>query len=63
MRNIWSTIREKDGAGQADRIVLNLDDSGASLDALRSQFRDWPIDGLKEVLIVRGGAVVKFFPF
>ncbi|QRK12959.1 hypothetical protein JQX13_24750 [Archangium violaceum] len=62
-RNIADRILKfKVEPGQADRIVLNLDDSGVSLDALKQQFKDWPIPGLKEVIVVRGGKVIPLFP-
>jgi len=58
-RNIWTTAEGKVTSGQTNRLILNLDDSKVSLDALRSQFNDYPIEGLEEVLIVRHGAVSK----
>lgn len=63
-RNIATLIeRSKVATGQADRIVLNLDDSAVSLDALRKQMTDYPIPGLKEMIIVKDGTVIPFFPF
>ena len=61
-RNIWSEIQEKIEDGQAYRIVLNLDDSPVTLEALRRQFKDWPMPGLKEVIVVQGGRVIPFWP-
>ncbi|WP_433197392.1 hypothetical protein ACQP1G_00900 [Nocardia sp. CA-107356] len=62
-RNIASTIEGKVTSGQADRIVLNLSDSSVDLTTLKSQLRDWPIQGLKEVIVVdKGGNIVPFFP-
>jgi hypothetical protein len=63
-RNIAANIeRAKVMPGQADRIVLNLDDSAVSLEALRIQLTHFPIAGLQEVIVVRGRSVVPFFPF
>ena len=57
-RNVYSVVeRTKVATGQTDRIVLNLDDWGGDLGALRAQFAEWPMDGLNEVLVVRDGAV------
>jgi hypothetical protein len=57
-RGIWSEVEDKVGKGQTERIVINLDDWGGDIDALRKQFADWPIDGLQEVLVVKGSSVM-----
>ncbi|MBI1930891.1 hypothetical protein HYR99_42420 [Candidatus Poribacteria bacterium] len=62
-RNIWDSIRkDKVAKGQANRIILNLDDSTVTLADLRQQFHDWPMPGLKEVIVVRDGRVIPFWP-
>jgi len=62
-RNIWELIRrEKVAREQANRIILNLDDSSVTLQDLKRQFDDWPMPGLKEVIVVRGGRVIPFWP-
>jgi hypothetical protein len=61
--NIVDTIAAKVGSGQADRIVLNLDDSKVSLEALRQQFISNPIPGLQEIIIIKEGIILEFFPF
>lgn len=61
-RSIWSEIQGKVTEGQTSRVVLNLDDSAASMDALRTQFTRWPIEGLDEVMVLRGGQVLRLFP-
>jgi len=62
-RNIWDSIRrEKIVAEQAGRIILNLDDSDVTLANLKQQFNDWPMPGLKEVIVVRSGRVIPFWP-
>ena len=60
-RAIWTEIGSKISRGQTERVVLNMDDSPVTLDALREQFR-YPIDGLLEVIVVRGGDVIPLFP-
>ncbi|MCT2587694.1 CdiA C-terminal domain-containing protein [Actinophytocola gossypii] len=62
-RNIAANIQEKIDAGQTERVVLNLTDSSVSLDAMRNQLRDWPIEGLKEVIVIDAdGNVLNFYP-
>lgn len=56
-RGLYSAVQEKVVAGQTDRVVLNLDAWAGDLDALRTQFTDWPMEGLNEVLVVRNGTV------
>ena len=31
-----------------------------TVEALRAQFKDWPIKGLEQMLVIRGGKVVDF---
>ena len=57
-RNIWSRVKEKIEDGQAPNIVIGLQDSTVDEGALRQQFADWPIDGLGDVIIVRGDGSV-----
>ncbi|MBY8343278.1 hypothetical protein LXH13_27480 [Streptomyces spinosirectus] len=62
-RSIWTAVQKKVDAGQTDRVVLNLGDSDADLGAVRSQFHSWPMNGLKEVVVIdRAGNVVHLYP-
>lgn len=65
-RSIWSNIKkEKVDEGQTDRVVINIDapDAKVSVDALRTQFQDYPMPGLKEVkVIAKGGAIIDIYP-
>lgn len=65
-RNIWTYVRdEKVGKGQADHVIINLDDPGAkgNVEALRKQFQDWPIPNLKEVKVIdKGGKIIDLYP-
>lgn len=61
-RNIWKEVVRKVDEEQTERVVLNLDDSPVDLDALTAQFAAWPIEGLQEVLVVRGEQVIHFYP-
>lgn len=62
-RNIASSIENKIRSGQTDRIILNLDDSSVSIEALQEQFKTYPIEGLQEIIIIKDGKVILFFPF
>lgn len=66
-RNIWSEINNSklnppNKARQADRIVLNLSDSAVEMAALKKQFSDWPMEGLKEVIVIKNGQIIPFWP-
>ncbi|MFD9596201.1 hypothetical protein ACFWA9_26115 [Kitasatospora sp. NPDC059973] len=62
-RSISTGIQKKVDSGQADRIVLNLSDSGVDAAAMRKQLQDWPIEGLKEIKVIdSSGNVVHFYP-
>ncbi|MCL2779878.1 MAG: hypothetical protein FWD73_17945, partial [Polyangiaceae bacterium] len=60
--NVYSKVAKKVHKSQADRIVLNLDDWGGHVENMRKQLVDYPIDGLKEVKIVKNGSVVDLYP-
>lgn len=60
-KNIWSTVEEKTIA-QAERIVLNLDDFKGSIDGLYKQFKEWDIETLKELLVIKNGNVTRWIP-
>jgi hypothetical protein len=50
VRNIWSEVEDKVLVKQqTQRAVVNLEDWRGDIGALRRQFADWPIPGLKEV--------------
>jgi uncharacterized protein YukE len=61
--NIRGKLSEKVSEGQADRIVLNMDDTPASMDQIADVLRRKPIADLKEILVVKDGKVIPFFPF
>ncbi|MQM27439.1 CdiA C-terminal domain-containing protein [Glycomyces albidus] len=60
---IRDDISNKVKKDQADRIVLNLDDSGVNLADLRATLERRPIGNLQEIKIVQNGQVVNFYPF
>ncbi len=61
-RNAASEMEEAVNEGQADRIVLNLEDSPIQLGAMKKQLDDWQIEGLKEVIVIKDGQVIPFWP-
>lgn len=62
-RNVASEISDAVNEGQADRIVLNLEHNDSlTLDAMKKQLDDWPIDGLKEVIVIKNGEAIPFWP-
>lgn len=63
IRNVASTIEEKVvKKGQANRVVLNLDDWWGDMESLIKQLNDYPIEGLEEVLVVKDGSVLSIYP-
>jgi len=67
-RNIWDSIdfgkvNPPKKPRQATRIVLNLADSLVDLSELKTQFRNYPMQNLEEVIaITREGAIVHLWP-
>jgi hypothetical protein len=61
VRGIWSEVGEKVlDREQTQRVVVNLADWAGDLAALRRQFAEWPIPGLREVkVITRSGDIVQ----
>jgi hypothetical protein len=61
-RNILDAIAKKVNKGQADRIVLNLEDSQVTLKALQQELLENPITNLKEIILIRDGKIILFHP-
>lgn len=57
-RNIWREIQRKVEKGQTNNVVISLRDSDVQEEALRRQFEEWPIEGLREVIIIRRDSTV-----
>ena len=62
IRNIADVVKEKVVDEQTRRIVLNLDDTRASLEALKQQFAQYPVENLEEVIGIRNGIISHIFP-
>ena len=54
--------RESYKKGQTERVVLDLDDWKGDVNALVKQLNDYPIEGLKEVIVVHNGSVQSIYP-
>jgi hypothetical protein len=61
-RSIRFSIAAKVEKQQADRIVLNLDDSQVALESLKRHLLEDPISGLKEIIAVKDGRIIFFHP-
>ncbi len=61
--NIRTKLSNKVSEDQADRLVLNLDDTSRSMADIADMLRRKPIADLKQILVVQDGTVVRFFPF
>jgi hypothetical protein len=59
--NIWSEVQGKVERGQTNNVVISLRDSDVQEEALRRQFEEWPIEGLREVIIIRRDGTVGRF--
>ncbi|MFG1953048.1 hypothetical protein [Micromonospora sp. NPDC048830] len=60
---VRSKINRKVASGQADRIVLNLDDTTVGTAELRRLLERRPVPDLKEIKVIQGGVVHDFYPF
>jgi hypothetical protein len=59
-RGVWREVQIKIDRLQTQRVVVNLQDWRGDMSALRKQFLDWPIAGLKEAkAITPDGDVVQ----
>lgn len=63
VRGVWTEVSGKVTESQTQRVVLNLQDWRGDLTALRKQFDDWPIPGLKELkAVTRSGVIMQIVP-
>lgn len=62
-RNIASTIEEKVVKNnQTKRVVLNLNDWKGDIQILVKQLKDYPIEGLEEVIVVQNEKIQSIYP-
>lgn len=63
VRGVWSEVSQKVDKKQTQRVMINLQDWGGDLPALRKQFDDWPIPRLKELAAVTpNGTIIQILP-
>jgi hypothetical protein len=43
--------------------MVNMNESKLTMEQMTKQFKDFPLEGLKEVILVKDGKVIHFFPF
>ena len=60
-RNIWSEVQGKVEKGQTNNVVISLRDSDVREEALRRQFDEWPIEGLRGVIVIRQDGTIGRF--
>ena len=58
VRNIWSEIKAKIDAKQTERVIINLKNWGGTISSLQKQFTDYPIENLKELMIIDKNGIV-----
>lgn len=62
-RNIATEIQKKIDKDQADRIVLDMQDSPVEMSKMNAQLHDWPNPGLKEVIAIdKDGNLMHLYP-
>lgn len=52
VRNIYDRVNEKVSSSQTNSIIINMADTGFTIDELKRQFTDWPMDGLDKVIAI-----------
>ncbi|GAA5042311.1 hypothetical protein GCM10011506_44330 [Marivirga lumbricoides] len=52
VRNIWTEVKTKIDAKQTERVVINLKNWDGEIATLQKQFTDYPVENLKELMII-----------
>ncbi|MFC7533851.1 hypothetical protein [Actinoplanes sp. GCM10030250] len=60
---IRAHISDKVSTDQASHLILNLEDTPRSMDEIEAMLRRRPVAGLDEILVIKGGKVIPFYPF
>jgi uncharacterized protein YukE len=63
LSNIRKKLSRKVADEQADRLVLNMDDTRCTKEEIADMLRRRPVADLKQILVVEEGKVMPFFPF
>jgi hypothetical protein len=61
-RQVATVLEIRVVRGTATRFVLDLDHTDVDLQVLRRQLDRFPVPGLDEVIVLRGGRALRFFP-
>lgn len=56
---VYQTIGDKVAKGQADRLVLNLADSRQDAGTISQWLKDYPVNGLKEVIFINKDGTIQ----
>lgn len=62
IETVRQKISEKIQKGQTERIVLNLEDSNVNINQLEALLKRKPINGLREIIVIKNGQIIPFFP-
>jgi len=62
VRNIRDAIAKKVNEGQAARIVLNLDDTPVTLEAIKQHLASDPITALKQLIVIKNRKLTLLYP-
>ena len=63
VRGIWSNIFNKVvEKKQTERVIINLNDWLGNVDDIVNNLKDYPIDGLKEVIVIKEDNVISIYP-
>ena len=52
VRNMHSEVENKILREQTESVVINMADTSATFEAVKQQFMDWPIPGLKKIIVI-----------
>jgi hypothetical protein len=53
VRNIYSGVEKKVVVDkQTESVVINMADTSVTVEAVKQQFKDWPMPGLKKVIVI-----------
>ncbi len=50
--NMHGKVKDKILKEQTESVVINMADTSATFEAVKQQFMDWPIPGLKKIIVI-----------
>jgi Contact-dependent growth inhibition CdiA C-terminal domain len=63
VKDVWLFVKNKISELIFDRFVVNMNESKLTMEQMTKQFKDYPIQDLKEIILIREGKVIHLFPF